>query len=135
MINEVSRATDTTSVKTTSAQRRSRVNHISARFTPIQKMARKATEEAAELKDKVPSRNRLRSSNTQRTMCWRMWHRKNRRCSKQFNSTAEEARATAAKEAVESKGREAAVETTPEAENVSGRTVSFRNDDCRQHAE
>ena len=54
MMDEVSTATDTTSVKTTSAQRRIRVNHIGA-VTPVQKMARKATEEqkAAELKNKV----------------------------------------------------------------------------------
>ena len=50
---------------------------------------------------------------------------------------AEEARAIAVKEAVESKGtkQKAGAKTTAEAENVSKRTVSFRNDGCRQHAE
>ena len=44
-MDEVSTATDPTSVKTTSVQRRSRVNDVRCEVTPVQKMARKATEE------------------------------------------------------------------------------------------
>ena len=77
-----------TDVKTTSAQRRSRANQCEV--TPIQKMTRKATEEqkAAEFKTRCRvSRNRLRYSNQV-----------------QQYQAAEEARTTAAKEAVEAKG-------------------------------
>ena len=85
-------------------------NHVSAEtessdsrrceVTPIQKMARKATEElkAAELKYKVQTVKK--SLKVQQTV-------------QQFQA-AEEARAIAVKEDVESKGREAAVETSPE---------------------
>ena len=109
-------------------------------------MARKVTEErkAAELKNKV--RAVKKSLEVQQTF-------------QQFQAV-EGARAIAAKEAVESKGREAAVETsreggcrereakarqqtkqkvgaktTAEADNVSRRTDIFRNDGCRQHAD
>ena len=91
-MDEVSTETDTTSVKTTSAQRRSESHRCEV--APIQETARKATEEqkAAELQIvKKPLE-------VQKTF--------------QQYQAAEEARAIAAKEAVESKGREAAVETS-----------------------
>ena len=92
MMDEVSTATGTTSVKTTSAQRRSGVNHVGARLLPIQKMARKAEEEqkAAELKNEVQTVKK--SLKVQQT-------------GQQYQA-AEEARAIAA--------REAAVETSRE---------------------
>ena len=84
-------------MKTTSAQRRSQV-------TPIQKMARKATEEkkAADLKHKVQTGKK--SLEGQQHTADEI---------QQFQAT-EEASAIAAKEAVESKGREARVETSRE---------------------
>ena len=76
----MSTAKDTTSVTTTSEQRRSRVNHVGARLLRYRKMARNATEEQkpAQLKDKVQ---------TVKKSLEEQQHRNNRRCSKQFNST------------------------------------------------
>ena len=90
-------------------------------------MAWKATEDqkAAQLKNKVQTVKK--SLEVQQTV-------------QQFQA-AEEARAIATKEAVESKDREAAVETSREggccqsSTTNKARTVSFRNDGCRQHAE
>ena len=92
MMDEMSTATGTTSVKTTSAQRRSGVNHVGARLLPIQKMARKAEveQQAAELKNEVQTVKK--SIKVQQTG--------------QQDQAAEEARAIAA--------REAAVETSRE---------------------
>ena len=77
MMDEVSTATDAKRVKTTSAQRRIRVNQIGARLHR-HKRWRGATEEqkAAEMKDKVQNykksleeqhRNNMRCSNTETT--------------------------------------------------------------------
>ena len=96
--------------------RQSMDNHVRAQtksskssrceVTHVQKVARKATEEqkAAELKDKVQ---------TVKKPLEEQQHRRNKRYSKRFNSTRplKKPRATAAKEAVESKDREAADET------------------------
>ena len=113
-MDEVSTATDITKCENhVSAQTESSESHR-CEVTPIQKMARKATEElkAAELKTRCrpsrnrlrsrPSRNRLRSSNTKTTGV--------QQTVQQFQA-GEEARTIAAKE---SKSREAAVETNRE---------------------
>ena len=123
-------ATDTTNVTTTSAQRRSRVNHtVSAEtesreshrceITPIQKMARKATEEqkAAELKNKVqtvkksPEEQQHTADDVLKDVAQKQQEVQQR---VQQYTTVEEARAIAPLEAVESKGREAAVEASRE---------------------
>ena len=104
----MSTATDTT-----------RENHVSAEtksseprrceVTPIQKMAGKAAEgqKAAELKDKVQTvKKSLEGAATKQ-------QQEVQQTVQQYQA-AEEARAIAAKEAVKSKGREAAVETSRE---------------------
>ena len=93
----MSTATDTTCEDHVSAETESSESHR-CEVIPPQKMARKAGEEhkAAELKNKVQTVKK--SLEVQQTV--------------QQYQAAEGARATAAKEAVESKGREAAVETS-----------------------
>ena len=96
----MSTATDTTCEDHVSAETESSESHRCEVIPPQKKMARKAREEhkAAELKNKVQTVKK--SLEVQQTV--------------QQYQAAEGARATAAKEAVESKGREAAVETSRE---------------------
>ena len=97
-MDEVSTLTDATNVKTTSAQRRSESHRCEA--GPTQKMARKATEELE--KNKVQTGDSIYSNN--------------RRYSKHFNSSRPEKKPGRLQQRtlVESKSREAAVETNRE---------------------
>ena len=118
------------------------MNHVGARLLRYRRWRGKPQRKnAAELKDKVQT--------VKKSLEWQQ-HRNNRRCSKQFNSTRPLKKPgrlqrkkpqlrQAAKEVAEreTKARlhtkqKAAIKTTAEAENVSRRTDSFRNDSCRQ---
>ena len=149
---EVSTATHATNVKTTSAQRRSESHPCEV--APIRKMVRKATKElkSAELNNKVQT---VKKSLEERQ------HIDKKRYSKQFNSfrpgkkpgrlqrrtrwnpKAEKSRLRqTAKEVAEREGKArqrtkqmAGAKATAEADNVSRRTVSFRNEGRRQYAE
>ena len=91
-MDEVSTATDPTSVKTTSVQRRSLVNDVGARLLRYRRWRGK------------PQRNRKLTSCKPRC-----------RLSRNRSGTANSSTvpAIAVKEDVESKGREAAIETSP----------------------
>ena len=110
--------------------------------SPIQKMARKATWNRKLARCRL-SRNRLRYSTQlnstrqvkkpgrlQREEPW------NRKAEKpQFETNREGGCRERESKARQQTNQKAGAKTTAEVENVSRRTVSFRNDGCRQHAE
>ena len=127
------------------AERESSESHR-CEVTPIQKMARKATEEqkAAELKNKVQTvKESLEEQphTADDVLKDVVQKQQEEQQTVQQYQAAEEARVIAAKEVVEAKCTEAAVETSREggccqsSTTNKARTVSFRNDGCRQHAE